>query len=239
VQDKYIFKFGITEDVPIGKAISITGGYQEKHNYNRVYIGGRYSSGNYHSWGYLGSNIELGTYLRSSRSEQGVFSAELNYFTKLMEIGSWKLRQFVKPQFIHGIRRTDYEQVTINNEYGLRGFYSPELSGNSRLLFTSQTQSYAPWNFIGFHFGPWASFSLGMLGDAETGFHGSRLYSQFGLGVLIKNDHLVMNAFQISISFYPVIPGKGENIFRINPFETTDFGYRDFEVGKPGVVVFE
>lgn len=239
MQDKYIFKFGITEDVPVGKAISITGGYQKKHNFSRVYIGGRYSSGNYHSWGYLGSNIELGTYLRSSRSEQGVFSAELNYFTHLMEIGNWKLRQFVRPQFIYGIRRTDYNQVTLNEDYGLRGFYSPELSGNSRLLFTSQTQSYAPWNFIGFHFGPWASFSLGMLGDAETGFRGSRLYSQFGVGVLIKNDHLVMNAFQISISFYPIIPGRGENIFRLNPFETTDFGYRDFEVGKPGVVVFE
>ncbi|TVQ93279.1 MAG: hypothetical protein EA393_02400 [Bacteroidetes bacterium] len=239
VQDKYIFKFGITEDVPVGRAISITGGYQEKHNFSRVYIGGRYSSGNYHSWGYLGSNIELGTYLRSSRSEQGVFSAELNYFTNLIEIGNWKLRQFVKPQFIHGIRRTDYNQVTLNEDYGLRGFYSPELSGNSRLLFTSQTQSYAPWNFIGFHFGPWASFSLGMLGDAETGFRGSRLYSQFGVGVLIKNDHLVMNAFQISISFYPIIPGRGENIFRINPFETADFGYRDFEIEKPATVVYQ
>ena len=30
VQDKYIFKFGITEDVPIGKVISFTGGYQLK-----------------------------------------------------------------------------------------------------------------------------------------------------------------------------------------------------------------
>jgi hypothetical protein len=79
---------------------------------------------------------------------------------------------------------------------------------------------------------------MGMLGDAEKGFRGSRVYSQFGVGILIKNDHLVMNAFQISLSFYPIIPGKGENIFRINPFETTDFGYRDFEMEKPGVIVF-
>ncbi len=239
VQDKYIFKFGITEDVPVGKVISITGGYQEKHDSGRAYIGGRYSSGSYYSWGYLSSNIELGTYLHSSRAEQGVFKGELNYFTHLIEIGNWKLRQFVKSQFIYGIRRTDYHQVNLNDEYGLRGFYSPELSGNSRLLLTSQTQSYAPWNFIGFHFGPWASFSLGMLGDAEKGFRGSRVYSQFGVGVLIKNDNLVMNAFQISLSFYPIIPGKGENVFRISPFETTDFGYRDFEIGKPGIVVFQ
>ncbi len=238
VQDSYIFKFGITEDVPVGKVISITAGYQEKQNFNRTYIGGRYSSGNYYSWGHLSSNFELGAYLRTSIMEQGVFKAELNYFTNLMELGNWKLRQFVKPQFIYGIRRTDYSQVNLNDEYGLRGFYSPELSGNSRLLFTSQTQSYAPWNFIGFHLGPWASFSLGMLGDTEKGFRGSKVYSQFGVGVLIKNDNLVMNAFQISLSFYPIIPGKGKNIIRLSPFETTDFGYRDFEIGRPGVVMF-
>jgi hypothetical protein len=238
VKDKYIFKFGITEDVPVGKVISLTGGYQKKNSFGRFYTGARFSSGNYYSWGYLSSNIELGTFLRSAQAEQGVFRAGANYFTNLIEIGQWKFRQFIKPQVIIGIHRTSYDSLTINNEYGLRGFNSPVLSGTSRLLFTAQTQSYAPWNFIGFHFGPYLNFSLGMLGDATNGFSASKVYSQIGLGVLIKNDNLVMNAFQISISFYPVIPGTGENILKFNSFQTTDFGFRDFEIGKPEIVVF-
>ena len=108
----------------------------------------------------------------------------------------------------------------------------------SRLLFTMQTQSYAPWNFIGFRFGPYVTYSLGMLGDALTGFKNSKVYSQIGVGVLIKNENLVLNAFQLSISFYPIIPGHGYNIFKMNSFNTTDFGFRDFEIGKPGPVVF-
>jgi hypothetical protein len=239
VKDKYIYKFGITEDVPVGKVIGLTGGYQEKNSMGRFYVGARISSGNYHSWGYLSSNVELGTYLRSAKAEQGVVKASALFFTNLIEIGPWKFRQFVKPQVLIGIHRTSYDSLTINNEYGLRGFNSPVLSGTSRLLFTSQTQSYAPWNFIGFHFGPFLNFSLGMLGDAEKGFLASRLYSQFGLGVLIKNDNLVMNAFQLSISFFPVIPGKGNYIFKFNSFQTTDFGFRDFEIGKPGPVFFQ
>lgn len=238
VKDKYIFKFGITEDVPVGKVISLTGGYQEKSDIGRFYVGGRFSSGSYYSWGYLSSNFEYGTFLRSSKAEQGVFSAGANYFTNLIEIGQWKFRQFVKPQFITGINRIDYDSLTINNEYGLRGFNSPELSGASRLLLTLQTQSYAPWDFIGFHFGPYLNFSLGMLGNAAKGFRASKVYSQIGLGVLIKNDNLVMNAFQLSISFYPVIPDKGNNVFKLNSFQTTDFGFRDFEIGKPAPVVF-
>jgi hypothetical protein len=238
VKDKYIFKFGITEDVPIGKVIGMTGGYQEKNSFGRFYIGARFSWGNYYPWGYFSSNIEYGTFFRSEKAEQGVFRAGANYFTGLIEIGRWKFRQFIKPQVIIGFQRTDYDSLTVNNEYGLRGFNSPLLTGTSRLLFTLQTQSYAPWNFIGFHFGPYFNFSLGMLGDAKNGFRGNKLYSQIGLGVLIKNDNLVLNAFQLSLSFYPVIPGIGSDILKMNSFQTTDFGFRNFEIGKPELVEF-
>jgi hypothetical protein len=106
-------------------------------------------------------------------------------------------------------------------------------------LFTVQTQSYAPWNFIGFRFGPFITYSLGMLGNSSSGFRNSKVYSQIGLGVLIKNENLVLNAFQISITFYPVIPGNGQNIFKTNSYQTTDFGFRDFEIGKPGTVTYQ
>jgi hypothetical protein len=233
VQDKFIFNFGITEDVPLGKVYGLTGGYQVKNNSGRFYLGARISSGNYYPWGYLGSNIEYGTYLHASHSEQGVFSVSANYFTGLFEIGKWKFRQFVKPQVTIGINPFSNDSLTINDGYGLDGFNSPVLSGTSRLLFTLQTQSYAPWNFLGFRFGPFFIYSLGMLGDAATGFKNSKIYSQIGLGVLIKNENLVINTFQISIAFYPIIPGKGQNIFKINSFKTTDYGFRDFEIGKP------
>ena len=77
-----------------------------------------------------------------------------------------------------------------------------------------------------------------MLGNAAEGFKNSKVYSQIGLGVLIKNDNLVFSSFQISISFYPAIPGIGQDIFKMNSFRTTDFGFRDFEIGKPGEVIY-
>ncbi|NTW24934.1 MAG: hypothetical protein HGA37_09555 [Lentimicrobium sp.] len=239
MQDKYIFKFGVTEDVPVGKVISLTGGYQAKNKNGRYYLGARVSAGNYYPWGYLGFNLESGTFITASHAEQGVFSAGANYYTGLFEVGKWKFRQFVKPQLIIGINRFAPDSLTLNDGYGMDGFNSSSLSGNSRIILTMQTQSYAPWNFIGFRFGPFFTFSVGKLGDAETGFRYSKMYSQIGLGVLIKNDHLVINTFQISIAFYPVIPGIGQNIFKANSFRTVDIGLRDFEIGKPAVVVFQ
>ena len=198
----------------------------------------RYSFGNYNQWGYLSSNFEYGTFFHESHPEQGVFSAGINYFTGLFEIGKWKFRQFVKPQLTIGINRFSYDSLTLNDGYGLDGFNSSGLSGTNRLLFTLQTQLYSPWNFIGFHLGPFFIYSLGMLGEAGTGFKNSKVYSLIGLGVLIKNENLVFNTFQFSISFYPLIPGYGQDVFKMNSFSTSDFGFRDFEIGRPAPVVF-
>lgn len=238
VQDKYIFKFGITEDVPIGKVFSLTGGIQEKNNDNRLYLGARLSMGYYYPWGYLSSNFEYGTFVHDSHLEEGVLNIGVNYFSGLFEIGKWKFRQFVKPEVTIGFNRFVSDSLTLNDGYGLDGFRTTNLQGTSRLLFTVQTQAYTPWNFIGFRFGPYLIYSMGMLSDALTGFRNSKVYSQVGVGVLIKNENLILNTFQLSLSFYPIIPGKGYNIFKINSFGTADFGFRDFEIGKPGPVVF-
>lgn len=238
VLEKYIFKFGVTEDVPIGKVFSLTAGYQDKSYNSRTYLGARGSFGNYHSWGYLSTNFEVGSFLHAKHVEQGIFTAGINYFSGLMEIGKWKIRQFAKPQLTIGINRFVNDSLTINDGVGLDGFRSPTLFGTSRILLTLQTQSYAPWNLIGFRFGPYLTYSMGMLGNEVSGFKNSKVYSQLGIGVLIRNENLVLNTFQISIAFYPSIPGVGQNIMKINSFRTSDFGFRDFEIGKPAPVLY-
>jgi hypothetical protein len=78
-----------------------------------------------------------------------------------------------------------------------------------------------------------------MLGNSAKGFRNSKLYSEIGLGVLIRNENLVISTFQFSISFYPSIPGAGLNVFKVNAFNTTDFGLTDFVIGKPKTALFQ
>jgi hypothetical protein len=234
VLDRYIFKY-----VPVGQVYELTGGYQVRNNSGRLYLGMRVSFGDYYRWGYLSSNFEYGAFVRASHAEQGVFKAGINYFTGLIEIGKWKFREFVKPQITIGINRFAYDSLTINDGYGLDGFNSPSLSGTSRLLLTLQTQSYSPWHVAGFHFGPFFMSSLGMLGDEATRFKNSKIYYQIGLGILIKNENLVFSTFQLSFSFYPIIPPDRQNILKTNSIKPSDFGFRDFEIGKPANVIFQ
>ncbi len=239
VQDKYIFNYGLIEDVPIGKVYGLTGGYQVRNSTGRYYLGARFSNGNYFDWGYLSLNLEYGTFLHLSRFEQSVFVAGVNYFTDLFEIGKWKFRQFIKPRLTLGFNRLQTDNLTINNDNGIAGFKSTILSGSKKIVVTFQTQSYAPWNLIGFRFGPYLVCSLGMLGNNISGFEKSKIYSQFGFGFLIKNEFLVFKIIQISFSFYPSIPGEGDNIFKLNQRKSSDFGFQDFEVGKPIPVIYQ
>jgi hypothetical protein len=238
VLDRYIFKYGPIEDVPVGQVYELTGGYQVRLNSGRYYLGTRVSFGNYYNWGYLSTNFEYGTFFRASNPEQGVVTAGINYFTGLIEIGKWKFREFIKPQITLGLNRYSYDSLTINDGSGLDGFNSQSLSGTSRLLITVQTQSYSPWHIAGFRFGPFLVTSMGMLGDEKTRFKNSKTYYQIGLGVLIKNENLIFSTFQLSLSFYPVIPGFGQNVFKRNSVKPSDFGFRDFEIGRPGQAIY-
>ena len=104
-EDKYLFNFGIIEDVPYGQVYAITGGFQDKNNNRRAYFGGRFAYGNYFDFGYLSTNIELGSFFNSRRSEETTLRIEANYFTNLLSIGSWRIRQFIKPTLVLGTHR--------------------------------------------------------------------------------------------------------------------------------------
>ena len=80
---------------------------------------------------------------------------------------------------------------------------------------------------------------LAMLSDAVAGFRKSKVYSQLGLGILIKNENLIFSTFQISISYYPIIPGIGPDVFKQNVYKTTDFKFRDFNIGKPETAAYQ
>ncbi|MCW3103780.1 MAG: hypothetical protein JWO09_2220 [Bacteroidetes bacterium] len=235
-QDNYIFRYGYVEDVPTGRAYSVVGGYQIKDNIPRWYAGARVYMANYHNWGYFNIYFEYGTFIRKQNTEEGSFSAGINYFSNIIRIGRWRLRQFIKPQYIIGFDRQPYENLSLNNDAALRGFNSTGLSGKERFSLTFQLQSYAPWNILGFRFGPYVICGFGMLGSEKSGFTRAPLYSFFGIGLLIKNEYLILTNFQISLAFYPSIPGVGNNVFKVNPVKTTDFGFRGFDISQPAAI---
>ncbi len=251
IKDDYIFRDGTIEDVPIGTVYAITSGYQRKNQHNRMYIGAKASHGNYFNWGYLSTSFEFGSFLDHSHLEQTTISLQAKYFTNLISLGNnWKMRQFVKPQILIGTNRlpSEGDRITIDQKNKFRGVYDnnydlkqgagipgfkSDLMGTKKYVLSLQTQFYSPWEVWGFRLNPYVNFTAAALGDEGESILNSKLYSSFSAGFIIRNDYLVFNSFQLSFSFYPQVPGQGNNIFKMNAYETEDFGFQDFDLGKP------
>lgn len=254
IEDCYLFRDGIAENVPIGDNYVFKWGNQYKNHKNRMYLGGKISHGNYYNWGYFSASFEFGTFLNKSKSEQTAYSFSINYFTNLMSLGSdWKMRQFIKPEFLIGKNRLNSigDRVTIDQANGFRRFYGSEeerknsigipsfdsnLLGTSKYVLGLQTQFYAPWEVLGFRFNPYININMAMMEDEALPHIKSKVYSSFSLGLIIRNDYLVFNSLQLSLSFYPSIPGQGDNIFKTNAINNEDFGLPGFELKKPSPI---
>lgn len=239
-EDKYLFNFGTIEDVPYGQVYSVTAGFQDKNNRRRTYFGGRFAYGTYFPVGYASINVEAGSFFDGSKSQQTTLRVEGNYFTNLLSIGSWRVRQFIKPTFVLGNHRADIiaDRVTIGAQNGISGFDNPLINGTRKLFTTFQTQSYVPGNWHGFHFSPFFNMTMGILGEHTDKLFSDKIYSIFSLGVMINNDYLVFNSFQVSFSFYPSIPYQGSNLFKTNTFKNDDLSLPDFQIGEPTIVPY-
>jgi hypothetical protein len=237
VKDSYIFRNGMVEDVPVGRIYGMTVGYQYKNNLWRPYLGAQFSFGNYYKYGFLSTNFEMGSFFYKSKSYQTAFAFESNYFTKLFSIGNWKLRQFINPRFVLGINRQASigDALNINEDNGLAGFNSA-LYGTNKILLSLQTQTYSPHAVLGFRLNPFLNYSIAVLGNSNDVLARNKAYSKFTIGLLVSNDYLVFSSFQISLSYYPTIPLQGDNLFKTNTFQTSDFGMQKFDLTKPKIV---
>lgn len=231
--DKYLFKYGQTEDVPSGRMLGATIGYREKNGSGTWYAGLTAGIGDYTSLGYFSAIGQYGTYFYTAHPRESVVKLNGSYFTPLLNAGKWKLRQFLRFESVLGIDRVSNEVITFKDE--LNGFDNYPY-GTGRMTLSFQTQSYAPIDFYGFRFGPYLVASFGMLGENGKAFSRSRIYSFFGMGLLIRNDYLALSNFQLSFAFYPELPGKGVDVFKYNPLRSSNFSLPDFDLEKPSTI---
>lgn len=240
IQDRYLFEYDRTEDVAIGKVYALTSGFQNKNGYQRLYLGMKYSFGNYYNYGFFGSDFEIGSFFNGGNTEEGVIRISGHYFSRLKQYGSWYFRQFINPQIVLGFDRQPFikDQMTLTGPNGIEGFDN-RLLGTHKIILSTQTQSYAPGIWYGFRFSPFLNITVAMLGNQENPLFKSPIYSKIGLGVLISNDYLIFNQFQLSIAYYPNIPFEGYHLFKTNSFKNNDFNMQNFRIEKPQVIPFE
>mgnify|MGYP001304168258 FL=1 len=225
-RERYLYRFGAVEDVPEGLLVKLTTGLRYREFTSRTcYTGLEVSRGrHYHGFGYASVALGVGTFWQGGQSLDATYRAELRYFTDLFRIGRWYLRQFVSISGASITRQLPTERMDLNGDI-LYGFRSAQVSGTHRELLKLETVAYAPWRVLGFRFAP----------EADPLFSG-RIHSAFGLGILVRNENLLVKTFQVSISFYPYVPEEDGWVLDVGRYMNFSARLADFAFTQPAVV---
>lgn len=239
-RDYFIYRFGVPEDVPAGRKLNVVIGQELKETSMRFYLGVDCGIGVFiPKTGYFGLHGHYGSFINQNKLEQSVLNLDLGYFTELLVINRWRVRQFVRVRSVNGFNRLGNEYIDINGDRGLRGFNSSQAIGKSKFVMNFQTQAYLPYRLLGFNFAPIVFFGLAWVGDNTAPVFSTQMFQNYGLGVLIKNEYLVWKTFQFTMGLYPYVPGKNGSVVKFNPIKTYDFRFKDFSIDRPEILPYE
>lgn len=238
-KDRYIYRFGANEDVPEGWLVQGLYGVQDKDEYKlRYYLGFEASAGKHVQIGYVSASYTYGTFFNRDVRKNATMNIGLSYFSDLINIGRWSIRQFVNYKLVYGINKFPGETIILNSSemYGLpRG---PDQKGTRKMILNFQTVMYTPYNLVGFRFAPVLLIGLGMLEPDSPDFFKTPIYQSYATGILIRNENLLASSLQITVGFYPMTPPGTSTHFKVNPIANLTLRVNGFGTPKPSPVSF-
>jgi hypothetical protein len=237
-KEKYIYRFGANEDVPHGFVVQLLYGATKKEFTNtRYYTGMEIARALHIKEGYFSSTLSYGMFFNKFMANDITLNFKLNYFCDLFRIGKWYFREFVNYNFVYGLNKMPSERITLTSGE-LYGFNAGSLTGITKMVMNVETVAYAPYNLAGFRFAPVLLTGFGMIGDQSNKLLESNLYQAYSLGLMTRNENLLVNTFQVSFGVYPFLPGGQNNIFKLNPVASFTLKVRAFSVSKPTFISY-
>lgn len=237
-KEKFIYRFGATEDVPQGLIIQFLYGAAESElGATKYYLGGEIARAKHVTIGYFSANVSYGMFIGSQRNNDITTSLKINYFSDLFRMRKWYLREFVNYNFVYGINKMPYEKLTLSSEE-MYGFNGGGIDGNSKMVVNLETVAYAPYNLVGFRFAPTLLTGIGMLSDENHPMNKSTVYQSYAIALMVRNENLLNSTFQVSFGMYPIQPDGQNNIFKYNPITSFTIRVRSFSIGRPEFITY-
>lgn len=237
-KDKFIYRFGATEDVPEGTIIQyIYGGIKKQYDKIRYYSGVELAKAKHFTFGYISATFSYGVFFNKAVSNDITANFNVYYFSNLHRSGKWFFRQFLYYNTVYGANKLFNETITLSGNE-LYGFSPGTLSGNTKMVLNSETVAYAPYNVIGFRFAPVMLVGLGMLGSPQQPLRESVLFQGYSLGIMLRNENLVSSTFQFSFGYYPFLPDGKNSVWTYNPVTSFTLRVRGFSVQRPEFVAY-
>jgi hypothetical protein len=238
-KDQYIFRFGANEDIPEGFILQFLYGLLTKEKTgDQNYTGADVSYGkHFNRFGYISMRTSLGTFLQKNSPGNSTLNMGLTYYSDLIGKMHWHYRQFIYMKYVTGFNKPENEKINLTKDelYGL----SLTAAGKSKIVLNLESVIYTPYNFIGFRFAPLALIGFGMLSTPAEKLFSGNIFQSYALGLLIRNENLLTNSFEITYGFYPSPADGIQSSYKYNPVTRFTVKFRSFSIEKPSLITYE
>lgn len=238
--DQYLFRYGANEDIPEGISAELVMGVMTTEISSLLYYSGfKLGAGeHFDNFGYFSAGLGYGTFYNKDFVSSGVFVFDAFYFSDLIKSNLWYFRQFSRFKLVEGISRELHENLNINGTQ-MYGFTSSQLNGKSKIILNFEFVMYAPYKLLGFQFAPVILCGFAGMGTDFLNIFSNTFYQAYAIGLLIRNEYLISNTFQLSIGLYPYMPGNPDFTVKANPITGYNVKARDYFISKPDLVLYE
>jgi hypothetical protein len=203
-----LFNFGRTENVPYGFLARITYGLADQEFTRTNYGSATLAAGEKLArLGYGVGEFRVGGYPGSGTIAQGVIRARTLWFSNLLPVGGFRLRQFTRVEYATGIHRFTDDSINFTGDGGIRGVtYDNTVTGGKRLLLNLETVAFTPWRVRGVTIAVFTFADLDFIGVGGRSILGQKHYAGLGLGVRLHKDAFGIGPVQLRFAWYPVLP---------------------------------
>ncbi|MBC7905073.1 MAG: hypothetical protein H7Y27_16715 [Gemmatimonadaceae bacterium] len=234
-----IFGFGRTEDVPEGIDVSVTAGWIRKQAVNRPYVGLSFQKYYFTvSEAYYNLTFRAGSYYRKKKLEDADLLFNMDYFSRLMALGSrWKQRSFISTSIGGQFNKILNEPLFLESQYGLPELRNDRLiNGDARATVKAESVFYSPFQILNFRFAPFMFGNITALTAPRDRLVDSKLYSSIGAGLRTRNESLVFSTVEMKAYYFPR-PNFYNKSWRIEFNTNVRFKYNQQTIKKPEIVM--
>ena len=234
-----IYNYGRTEDIPYGGMLRFTAGREINEFRKRMYYGADAAVGkSIQNIGYIYGNVGLASFFDGTKSEQGVMSFNINYFSNLWPLRDYMMRNFLNVNYTRGIERYTDEGITFIHDNGFSGFRNDSVKGGQRISISFENVFFSPSNFYGFRMAIFTFADISFLTPRKRYTETGNLLSGFGIGFRIRNDNLLINTFQIRLGLFPNLPAYSR-VSNLTFSGEQLLAPKTFEPGPPSIIPYE
>jgi hypothetical protein len=205
IRTQYLYGFGRNEDLPSGKALTITTGHYKREGQDQPYAGlqiENYRLAKNESFRHV--LFSTGTSYSDKELQDVRILLNMEQISKLKYLESgYKYRSIFTISLAETLKNKFNEALLINSIYGIPQLSRERIKGGTRLSANWESIWYNSKSYYGFRQAPFVFGNITYIRTVGSPVNSGDIYSAIGGGSRVRNENLIFGTIEIKGFYFP------------------------------------